>query len=135
LASNLKSFDNYSIIDTSFISKFREKHSIRPIIPKILGEESQGLIVPFSVINEYHNTLNSATKNISRIKKIIKSDICQILSTPKLVLVPSFKAQSFACQDWVNAFTDMRDNGDLHVHKADFEICEFYRRFGRQFKI
>jgi hypothetical protein len=134
LASNLKCFDNYSIIDTSFISRFREKYSIKSIVPKLLSEESEGLIVPVSVINEYHNILNSTTKNISRLKKIVKSDICQILSTPKLVLVPSFKAESFACLNWISAFTDMRDNGEIHLHKADFEICEFYRRFGRQFK-
>ncbi|MDD4353117.1 MAG: hypothetical protein PHN56_01530 [Candidatus Nanoarchaeia archaeon] len=133
LASNIGSFEKYAILDTSYLSKFREKYYRKIISPKSLNADSEGLIVPIEVVKEYNNIIKSETKNISRIKKIIKEDIIQLLTNPKLILVPPFKSLKFINEKVLEKFTDIRENGEVHFHKADLEIYEFYKRFGEQF--
>jgi hypothetical protein len=133
LASNIEKFENYAILDTSYISKFRKKYYKKIIRAKSLNSNIDGIIVPTIVLKEHYNWINSVNKNISRIKKIVKGDIIQLLTNPKLILVPSFKSLNFINENVLQKFCDINEDGSIHYHKADIEIYEFYKRFGEQF--
>lgn len=133
VATNLKKFENYAIVDTSYIIKFREKHHRKIITAKSLNINIEGIIVPTTVLKEYYNWIKAVNKNISMIKKVVKEDIIQLLKNPKLIIIPSFNSLDFVNEDVLNKFRDINGDGSIHYHNADLEIYEFYKRFGEQF--
>ncbi|MFA5303587.1 MAG: hypothetical protein WC393_03565 [Candidatus Nanoarchaeia archaeon] len=133
VAANLKKFDNYAILDNSYLCKFREKYYRKIITAKSLNRNAEGIIVPTMVLNEYYNWINSVNKNAPRVKKMVKNDIIQLLTNPKLILIPPFKTLEFIKEEVLEKFQEINEDGTVHYHRADLEIYEFYRRFGEQF--
>ncbi|VVB74660.1 Uncharacterised protein [Candidatus Tiddalikarchaeum anstoanum] len=130
LCCNLVNFDDYALLDTSYISKFRETNSSKALRCDNLHPNIKGMILPVAAIKEYYAMINEY-RDI-RIAKRVKSDIIQLLSNPNLMIIPMSKSLEYLDKETVDIFCD-ENNGHKKYHKADLQIISFYKKFGHQF--
>lgn len=120
LCTNYKSFNNYGILDTSYLSRYKEINPLRRASPGLLCPGISGLIIPSKIIEEYYDAINYHTDN--RVKRVIKDHITQLFFNNNIILIPEINN----CLD-----DDILEIFDKQY--ADLQILSFYKKYGDSF--